>query len=120
MIEQNFDYYSRALTYDRFAAFYANVDYTYDRRYSISGTVRYDGSNTMANSSSARWLPTWNISGKWNIGNEAFMKDFVWLDALALTCRRWINSQYASIIKCNTHFYKFQYYATKYGHRIRH
>ena len=84
MIEQNFDYYSRALTYDRFAAFYANVDYTYDRRYSISGTVRYDGSNTMANSSSARWLPTWNISGKWNIGNEAFMKDFVWLDALAL------------------------------------
>ena len=84
MIEQNFDYYSRALTYDRFAAFYANVDYTYDRRYSISGTVRYDGSNTMANSSSARWLPTWNISGKWNIGNETFMKDFVWLDALAL------------------------------------
>ena len=32
----------------------------------------------------ACWLPTWNISGKWNIGNEAFMKDFVWLDALAL------------------------------------
>lgn len=84
MIEQNFDYYSRSLEYDRFAAFYLNADYTFDRRYSFSGTIRYDGSNALAHSPSSRWLPTWNISGKWNIGNESFLKDITWIDVLAI------------------------------------
>ena len=38
-------------TYDRQAAFYANADYTYDRRYSVSATFRYDGNNGLGSSS---------------------------------------------------------------------
>ena len=32
----------------------------------MNGTVRYEGSNKLGKSRSARWLPTWNISGAWN------------------------------------------------------
>ncbi len=85
MIEGNFDYYGMRKTFDRFAAFYANADYTYDRRYVFSGTVRYDGSNALGKSRSARWLPTWNLSAKWNISNEKFMEGSAgWLDYMSL------------------------------------
>ncbi len=84
MIERNFAYFGRSLEYERFAAFYVNADYTYDRRYTILGTFRYDGSNVTARGAKSRWLPTWTVSGKWNIGNEAFLENAVWLDALAL------------------------------------
>ena len=36
---------------------------------------RYDGSNRMGRSRDARWLPTWSVSGKWDIGSEDFMKE---------------------------------------------
>lgn len=84
MIESNFNYYGRSLNYDRFAAFYANTDYTFDKRYSISATLRYDGSNNLGSASGSRWLPTWNVSGKWNLGRERFMQTLEWLDAFSI------------------------------------
>jgi TonB-linked SusC/RagA family outer membrane protein len=74
-IEQNFPYYGMSQDYDRFAAFYLNAQYTYDRRYNLYGTVRYDGSNRLGSSPSARWLPTWSFGGAWNIDEEAFMQN---------------------------------------------
>ena len=73
MIEGNFDYYGMNKSRDRFAAFYANADYTFDKRYVLSGTVRYEGSNNLGKNRAARWLPTWNVSAKWNVNNEKFM-----------------------------------------------
>ena len=85
MIESNFDYYEMGKTRDRFAAFYANADYTYDKRFVISGTVRYEGSNNLGKNRSSRWLPTWNVSAKWNVNNEKWMHSTEnWLDYLAL------------------------------------
>ena len=85
MIESNFDYYGMSKSRDRFAAFYANADYSYDKRYVLSGTVRYEGSNNLGKSRSARWLPTWNVSAKWNVNNEKWMQSTEnWLDYLSL------------------------------------
>lgn len=84
MIESNFPYFAMNKTRDRFAAFYANVDYSYDSRYVAAATFRYDGSNALGAKASARWLPTYNISGKWNVMNERFMKDVKWIDQLSL------------------------------------
>ena len=85
MIEGNFDYYGMSKSRDRFAAFYANADYTFDKRYVLSGTVRYEGSNNLGKNRNARWLPTWNVSAKWNVNNETFMKSTEnWLDYLSL------------------------------------
>ena len=41
---------------------------------SINGTLRYEGSNRLGKSRSARWLPTWNVSGRWNISDEPWMR----------------------------------------------
>lgn len=84
MIESNFDYYEMGTTRDRFAAFYFNADYGFDSRYIFSGTVRYDGTNALGRNRSARWLPTWNVSAKWNLSNEYFMKPVEWVDQLSL------------------------------------
>ncbi len=84
MIESNFDYYSMGKTFDRFVAFYANADYSYDKKYVFSATIRCDGSNNLGKSNSARWLPTWNVSAKWNMAEEEFIKKIKWIDYLSL------------------------------------
>ena len=68
--------------YDRFAAFYLNGQYTYNKKYNFYGTVRYDGSNKLGASESARWLPTWSFGGAWNIDEENFMQDVNWVSYL--------------------------------------
>jgi TonB-linked SusC/RagA family outer membrane protein len=71
-IEGNTDYYSLSTLRNLSAAFFANATYSFDQRYVISGTYRYEGSNRLGKSTSARWLPTWNISGAWNAHEESF------------------------------------------------
>jgi TonB-linked SusC/RagA family outer membrane protein len=83
-IESNFPYYAMQKNYDRFVAFYANAQYTFNNKYNIFGTARYDGSNKLGETSTARWLPTWSAGGSWNIESEDFMQDFDWLDYLKL------------------------------------
>ncbi len=73
-VEANNNYYSLANTNERIAAFFANGTYSYKGRYTINGTIRYEGTNKLGRSRSARWLPTWNISGAWNVHEENFFK----------------------------------------------
>jgi len=73
-IEGGGAYFGMDYLYDRFAAFMLRTAYSYDDRYSINATVRYDGSNKMGRSAVARWLPTWNVSGAWHIDREGFFE----------------------------------------------
>jgi len=73
-IEEGNDYYSINNTNERSAAFFANATYSYKGKYTLNGTVRYEGTNKLGKSRSARWLPTWNISGAWNVHEEDFFK----------------------------------------------
>ncbi|MBD1430663.1 SusC/RagA family TonB-linked outer membrane protein [Sphingobacterium litopenaei] len=72
MIEGGDPYFGMGYDWDRFAAVAFRGAYAFKDRYSINFTTRIDGSNRLGNSSVARWLPTWNISGKWNIDQEEF------------------------------------------------
>ena len=83
-IEQNFPYYGMTKLYDRFAAFYFNAQYTYNSKYNLYATVRYDGSNQLGSSRTARWLPTWSFGGAWNVNDENFMKNIKWINYLKL------------------------------------
>lgn len=75
MIEGGDPYFNMGYTYDRFAAFMGRMAYAFQDRYSLNATLRYDGSNMMGKSRTARWLPTWNISGAWNIDQESFFNN---------------------------------------------
>jgi TonB-linked SusC/RagA family outer membrane protein len=83
-IELNFPYYGMSKDYDRFVAFYASGTYTYNSKYNLTGTVRYDGSNRLGKSRQARWLPTWSVAGSWNVEQEKFMEPVTWVDAITV------------------------------------
>ncbi len=72
---QNIDYYSRSEERDRFVGFFFNGGYAYKSRYVANFTARYDGSNQLGESNAVRYLPTWNVSGAWNVHNENFFKN---------------------------------------------
>lgn len=80
--EENADYYSIdrkkngdvAPARNRQVAFYGTANYTFDNRYTINGTFRYEGTNRLGRTTSARWMPTWNVSGMWNVMEEDFFK----------------------------------------------
>ena len=72
--EDNANYYTLTNKHERSVAFFGNVTYSYLGKYTLNGTVRYEGTNKLGKSRSARWLPTWNISGAWNIHEEEWFK----------------------------------------------
>ncbi len=74
-VEQNDIYYNLTNAYNRDVAFFATGTYSYKRRYTINGTARYEGSNRLGKNRSARWLPTWNVSGAWNAHEEKWFAD---------------------------------------------
>lgn len=75
-IEQGNTYYTLSNTNSRHAAFFLAPTYGYDNRYVLQGTIRYEGSNRLGKSSSARWLPTWNVGAAWNISEEKFFQNW--------------------------------------------
>jgi TonB-linked SusC/RagA family outer membrane protein len=72
--EENSNYFTVNNTRNRNVAFFATAIYSYEGKYTINGTARYEGSNRLGRSRSSRWLPTWNISGAWNAHEESFFR----------------------------------------------
>ncbi len=72
--EVNQNYFSLTNTRRRSAAFFAMANYSYKGRYSVNGTFRYEGTNRLGKSRSARWLPTWNVGAAWNVHEEKFFR----------------------------------------------
>ncbi len=73
IIDAGDTYYGMAQTFDRSAGFFAAGTTSYKGIYTLNATIRTEGSNQMGQSTQARWLPTWNISGAWNIREEDFL-----------------------------------------------
>lgn len=82
MLEGNFNYFGMQEYYDRNISFFSNAIYSFQDKYIFNGTFRYDGSNQMGKSRRARWLPTWTVSGAWNMDEEDFLRSAKNLDFL--------------------------------------
>lgn len=74
-------YFGMGNNYERFIAYMFRGAYAYKGKYSINFTTRYDGSNLMGKSTVARWLPTWNVSGAWDIDQEEFWFKKSWFSS---------------------------------------
>lgn len=68
-------YYGFSESYDRAVGLFGTASASLKDKYTFNLTGRYDGSNRMGKSKTARWLPTWNVSAGWNIGQEDWMKE---------------------------------------------
>lgn len=54
-------------------SFMARANYSYDSRYLLSGSIRYDGASQLAPGN--KFDSFWAISGGWNIASEKFMEN---------------------------------------------
>lgn len=57
-------------------------DYSYRKRYKLSGSLRRDNASRFA--PSKRWATFWSVGGTWQLSNEAFLSDVQWIDNLKL------------------------------------
>ncbi len=87
--EDNADYYTLSNRHERSSAFFVNGTYSYKGRYTLNGTVRYEGTNKLGKSRSARWLPTWNISGAYNVHEEE------WFDNIPVASHLSLKASYS-------------------------
>ena len=82
--EEGKPYFGMTPGKDRYLAYAGSGTYAYKEKYVVKGTIRYDGSNKMGHSTTARWLPTWNVSGRWNVDQENFWPENKVVNSLIL------------------------------------
>ncbi|WP_159451652.1 SusC/RagA family TonB-linked outer membrane protein [Pedobacter africanus] len=68
----------------RTTSYFANMGYTFDRKYTLNASWRIDESNLFGRDKSAQNRPVYSIGGKWALGKERFMEPATWLSQLDL------------------------------------
>lgn len=82
---QTFNYVNRyGESTDRFLSLYANAAYTFDNKYTLSGSLRNDASNFISDDPQYRYSPFWSVGMSWNLGEEPFLKEKQGVDMLKL------------------------------------
>ena len=71
--EEGTDYFSEAWSVKNTLAYFTQANYNFDQRYTLNGTFRFEGTNRLGKAFKSRWLPTWNVSGAYDLSNEKFM-----------------------------------------------
>ena len=76
--------YSETFTENAFASFFATVSYTFKNRYTLGGSVRFDGSDVFGVAKEYRFLPLYSVSGLWRVIEEEWMEDAHFVDNLGI------------------------------------
>ena len=79
-----FKQYQKSFYENRYLSYFFTGSYTYDNRYTIFGSMRYDGTNLFGVDPKYKFNPMWSISGAWSVNHEKFLRDAKWLDNLRL------------------------------------
>lgn len=74
--------YQKTFLENAYASFYGTLSYTYDRKYTVYGSVRYDGSDLFGVDPKYKYLPIYSMSAAWNAKEEDFLKDVNWISNL--------------------------------------
>lgn len=92
VLPKEFDNFAE--TEDRFVAFFANLSYLYDSKYSFTASARIDQSNLFGTDPKYRYTPLWSAGMGWDVSKEEFFKAD-WVDRLHFRVTYGING-YAS------------------------
>jgi len=68
----------------RNASSYANLTYTYDRRYNLFGSIRKDFADVYGLATEFRGSPFGSVGVSWNLNNERFMENYKQVNLLKL------------------------------------
>ncbi len=67
---------------NRMVGYFLNLNYSYDNRYFMDFSTRFDGSSKYGKDE--RFAPMWSVGAGWNIANEHFLDNWEWLNRLTL------------------------------------
>ncbi|WP_333661670.1 SusC/RagA family TonB-linked outer membrane protein [Chishuiella changwenlii] len=67
-----------------YASMYATAAYTLDKKYTVFGSVRYDGTNLFGVNKKYKYLPIWAASASWLVSKESFMENLDFISELRL------------------------------------
>ena len=76
--------YSETFTENAFASFFATASYCFKNRYTLGGSVRFDGSDVFGVAKEYRFLPLYSVSGLWRVIEEEWMEDAHFIDNLGI------------------------------------
>lgn len=63
-------------------SFFSRLNYDYNGKYYLSGSVRRDGNSRF--SSESRWGTFWSVGAGWNLSKSTFFNEVEWIDILKL------------------------------------
>jgi len=75
----------------RFLSYFGNAAYTFNDRYVLSGSARYDDYNNFGLDRKYRATPLWSSGFKWIASQEEFLKNVSWIDQMALRVSYGVN-----------------------------
>ena len=67
-------------TENAFVSWFATGSYTFQEKYTLGGSIRFDGSDVFGVAKKYRYLPLYSVSGLWRIGDEPWMKQVKWIN----------------------------------------
>ena len=65
-----------------YVSFYSTASYSLLNRYTVGGSIRFDGSDLFGVDKKYRYLPLYSVSALWRLSQEPFMQQAKWIDNL--------------------------------------
>ncbi|MDO5987619.1 SusC/RagA family TonB-linked outer membrane protein [Flavivirga amylovorans] len=69
---------------DRFASYFGNMGYIFDKKYILNASARVDNFNLYGGNARFNQQPLWSLGAGWNISKENFMESISWINNLKL------------------------------------
>ncbi|UYQ91150.1 SusC/RagA family TonB-linked outer membrane protein [Chitinophaga horti] len=91
------NWFDQQFTEDRFISGYANIVYAFKNTYSLTGSIRVDQSNLFGTNPKYKYKPLWSAGAAWNLHQEPFIQDIVWIRQLKLRTAYGFNGNVAKM-----------------------
>ena len=81
---QAFKLHEKAHVENAYVSAFSTLSYSLLNRYTLGGSIRFDGSDLFGVDKKYRYLPLYSVSGLWRISQEPFMAGAKWIDNLVV------------------------------------
>ncbi|HKK62109.1 MAG TPA: hypothetical protein VJ951_06095, partial [Bacteroidales bacterium] len=82
-IADRYDLFRRGKAENAFISAFSTFSYSYKRKYTLGGSIRFDGSDLFGVDPKYKYLPLYSLSGSWNAHKEPWVKNVDWLSTLS-------------------------------------
>ena len=81
---QAFKLHEKGHVENAYVSAFSTLSYSLLNRYTLGGSIRFDGSDLFGVDKKYRYLPLYSVSGLWRISQESFMASAKWIDNLVV------------------------------------